>query len=286
MGLLTFAGRIVLVVLNIIFILVSLALIIGGFILRFAHEWIRPTIKTVLDSISSAADKIYSTNIDTDKFELGSVVSDIATVMIVLGLVLLGLSFVGCCGACCNFSTIMLVYAIILIVILLAQVIVIIIAFAFPNEIKKRIRPVMKDSLDEYQGLKGSTVNSLAWNWAMQEFQCCGPDMYTDFNGKGSWKSAAGDGVDVITPTACCKTLPSDTAGVANCAGDNTKQIANITSMSNYDKSCIDAVWTRVVEDQTSYYYTVVGFCLLAQIVLIIFACLVYKDRGISGGLV
>ncbi|XP_060596324.1 tetraspanin-9-like [Ruditapes philippinarum] len=286
MGLLTFAGRIVLVVLNIIFILLSLTLVIGGFILRFAHETLRPIVKDVLDKINDASDDVYSTNINTDAFELGSVVSDIATVMIVLGLALLVLSFVGCCGACCNFTTIMLVYSIILIVILSAQVITIIICFGFPDEIKKRIRPAMRDSLDEYQGLRGSTINSLGWNWAMQEFSCCGPEDYTDFIGRGTWKTADGDGPNVITPTACCKTLPENSAGVATCAGNGTKTISDIAALNNYNKGCVDAVWKRVVEDNDDYYLTVVAICFAAQIALIIFACLVYKDRGISGGLV
>ena len=44
----------------------------------------------------------------TENFELGRLVNDIAVALIILGLVFLALSFVGCCGSCCNFTSIML----------------------------------------------------------------------------------------------------------------------------------------------------------------------------------
>ena len=69
-----------------------------------------------------------------------------------------------------------------------------------------------------------------------EQFDCCGPEDYTDFNGKGTWKSADGDGANVITPTACCKSLPGNNAGVATCAGDASKTISDIASLNNYNK--------------------------------------------------
>ena len=48
-------------------------------------------------------------DIDLDNFDLGPMVSDLCTVIIVVGVALLVLAFVGCCGACCNSTTVMLV---------------------------------------------------------------------------------------------------------------------------------------------------------------------------------
>lgn len=49
------------------------------------------------------------TGFNTDNFELGSLVGTICYIMIALGVVLLAISFVGCFGACCNLTTVILV---------------------------------------------------------------------------------------------------------------------------------------------------------------------------------
>ncbi|XP_045209623.2 CD63 antigen-like [Mercenaria mercenaria] len=293
MGLLTFAGRIVLVVINIVFIIVSLTLIVAGFVIRFAHEWLKPSLDTVLNKIESTVKTAYGdASFSTDKFEFGSLVSTLCYIMIAAGVVLLAISFLGCCGACCSFTTIMLVYSIILIVILLAQVAVIILVFAKPVVIKDQMKSTLKDTMKDYDGIKGTSVSALGWNWVQQEFDCCGASNYMDFEQKGSpYKNTAvndnaamgGTDGNVGAPVACCKTLPSSDGERTTCAGNGA---APSETNSNLNKGCVDKVWTRVVEDNTLYFAIVVGVCFAIQIVLIIFACLVFKNRGIAGGLV
>lgn len=294
MGLLTFAGRIVLVVVNIVFILVSLTLIIAGFIIRFAHEWLKPRLDSVLNKIESTVQKGYGdAEFSTDNFEFGSLVSTLCYIMIAAGVVLLAISFLGCCGACCSFTTVMLVYSIILIVILLAQVAAIILVFAKPDVVKDRMKSTFKDTMKDYDGIKGTSVSALGWNWVQQEFDCCGAEGYADFESKGSpYKGSgindnagmdSGTTGDVGAPVACCKTLPETSAERATCAGNaGPPTEAN----SNFNKGCVDKVWSRVVEDNTLMFGIVVGICFLIQIVLIIFACLVFKNRGVTGGLI
>lgn len=293
MGLLTFAGRIVLVVVNIVFILVSLTLIIAGFIIRFAHEWLKPRLDSVLNKIESTVQEGYGdAEFSTDKFEFGSLVSTLCYIMIAAGVVLLAISFLGCCGACCSFTTVMLVYSIILIVILLAQVAAIILVFAKPDVVKDRMKSTLQDTMKDYDGIKGTSVSALGWNWVQQEFDCCGAEGYADFESKGSpYKDSgindnaamSGTTGDVRAPVACCKTLPTSDADRGTCAGDGGLPTE---ANSNLNKGCVDKVWSRVVEDNTLMFGIVVGICFLIQIVLIIFACLVFKNRGVTGGLI
>lgn len=291
MGLLTFVGRVVLVVLNIIFKLVSLTLIIAGFIVRFAHDWLKPKVQPVLGKISEAVKATYGTELDTDKFEMGSLVSTLCYVSIALGIALLAVSFIGCCGACCNFTTLMLVYAIVLIALLIGQAVAVVLTFATPDVIKKQMRSALSETMHDYDGIQGTTLAALGWNWAQQDFDCCGADSYKDFEEAASpYKDKDvhdnapinGDMGDVVAPIACCKKLPTSAAARDSCAG---KSGSLTDSESNWKYGCVDAIWERIMNSST-YFYLATVFCFVAQVVLIIFACLGYKNRGVTGGLV
>lgn len=294
MGALTFAGRIILVVLNIVFIMASLALIIAGFVIRWAYSAIKPQVQEILKKIEDTAKTVYSdTNFNTDKFELGSLVSTLCYVCIAIGIVLLAISFIGCCGACCNLTTLMLIYAIILIAILACQVAAVIIAFAKPEVVKHQIKTNLKKTMSDYDGIKGTTISALGWNWAQQEFDCCGAESYKDFEDNSSPYKNAGindnapisaTNGDVYAPVACCKTLPTTSAERTSCAGNGATPPSD--TLSNYNTGCVDALWTKIMDRSSKYFYIAIAFCFAAQVVLIIFACLGYKNRGVTGGLV
>ncbi|XP_060557621.1 uncharacterized protein LOC132718036 [Ruditapes philippinarum] len=145
MGLLTFAGRIVLVVINIVFILLSLALIVAGFVIRFAHDWLRPKVTAILADIEATVNNAYGdASFSTDNFEFGSLVSTLCYIMIALGVVLMAVAFVGCCGACCSLTTVILVYLIIVIALLVGQVVIVILVFGAPDTLKGHMKTKMK----------------------------------------------------------------------------------------------------------------------------------------------
>lgn len=293
MGVLTFAGRIVLVVINIVFILLSLALIVAGFVIRFAHDWLRPKVSSVLEEIESKVQSAYgNSNFSMDDFEFGSLVGTLCYVMIAVGVVLLAIAFLGCFGACCSFTTIMLVYTIILVALLVGQVVLVILVFGAPDTIKVRIKESLEDTMGDYDGIQGTSVSAMGWNWMQQEYKCCGADDYQGFQNKGSTYKASnandnaaigGSNGNVEAPVACCKTLPSTAAERDTCAGNGA---APSETDSNLNTGCVDKVWEAVVEDNTVYFGLAVGFCFAFQIVLIFFAILVYKNRGVTGGLV
>ncbi|KAL4229333.1 cd63 antigen [Mactra antiquata] len=287
MGLLTFAGRLVLVVVNIIFLLAALALVIGGFILRFASDVI--DVEEILSQLNSASSSLFGEEVDTSNLDLGIMISALAIAMIVVGVFLLAISFIGCCSACYNFTTLMLVYAIILIVLLVAQLAVVILIYAVPNQFKDMIKTTSKETLVDYEGLRGTSTTSLGWNWVSRQYKCCGAENYHDFENKGNWKGNTGkpDGSDVVTPIVCCKNMPTDNAQKENCAGkDGVKGESDISPNSNLNKGCVEEAWRVIVTESDAIFVTVFAVCVLAQIVLIFFAILGYKNRGVAGGLV
>ncbi|KAH3700277.1 CD63 antigen-like [Dreissena polymorpha] len=287
MGLITFVGRVVLVVLNIIFLTVALALVVGGFILRFGHKIFQGTVDDILKQLESAANNVYGSGVSTDAFELGTAVSGLAVTMIIVGFVLLAFSFAGCCGACYNIKSLALMYAVVLGILLLIQVILIIFVFGGPDVLKKGLSKGLKASMNQYSGLKGTDTTTIVWNFAMRQFKCCGADGYADFADKGTWKTndmtLSSGTVNVLTPVACCKELPAGLSDTKKCAGDSTDvaydNIDEIKDASNYDKGCVDAIWEKVVTLQTDKYGPVIAICWLCQIAMILFAVLVYKDK-------
>ncbi|KAH3700276.1 tetraspanin-1-like [Dreissena polymorpha] len=288
MGLLTFVGRIVLTVLNTIFIMIALALVVCGFLLRFAHNLVKDKIQGVLDQLTKSVKDLSGVDLNTDNFELGTVVQAIAIAMIVVGVVVGAIAIVGYCSACCNISTLALVYAIVLIAILLVQVAGAVLVFARPELLKNYMTTGLKVSLKKYGGLEGTETETLVWNFAMQQFDCCGAGAYTDFNDNTAWKTSKE--ANVLTPIACCKSLPSTDAEVKECAGDSTDTsydaVGEIAAKSNYNNNCVDRVWEKLVTLQQEKYWSAIGICWACQLAMIIFAILIFKDRGIKGGLV
>ncbi|XP_052803632.1 tetraspanin-1-like [Mya arenaria] len=293
MGLLTFAGRIILVVLNIFFLIAALALIVVGFIIKFANQYVQPLVQDALTLIESKTKTLYDSSYSLGNFEYTEVLNDLAIAMIVAGVVLGAVALVGCIGACCNLTTLALVYAIVLIAIFLAQVTLIILVYAVPGKVlKKYINEQLVTTLDGYQGLKATDTKSIGWNYAMQQFDCCGANDYTDFTSRTTWKAYdETNGItDLITPVACCKTLPEDSTAAAKCAGKNSDtnydSTSEIQSESNLFTGCTDGIWDSVINENNARFIPVIVVVLICQLVLIIFAILIFKNRGITGGLV
>ena len=65
------------------------------------------------------------------------------------------------------------------------------------------------------------------------QFQCCGSKGYADFTDDYKTK----DGVNVLTPIACCKVLPTTTAARDACAGNSisSSDVTALAALNNYN---------------------------------------------------
>ncbi|WAR05008.1 TSN1-like protein [Mya arenaria] len=175
--------------------------------------------------------------VNVQDIDIGQVMINISIGLILGGLVLLGLSFLGCCGACCRFEFILYVYAVIIGVCLIGESVGVGLLYGKPSLVKDEAR----SSLSIYKGLASDDVYSLAWNIVMIQFQCCGVDSYRDFNVSKSWNRnpVPNDAsLTLETPVACCKTLPSGTSqSEFQCA------LQYSSATSNGDQGCFDSIW-------------------------------------------
>ena len=83
-----------------LFQLLGFVLVILGFILRFGRVLYEPFLQTGIDQIKKVVTDTQLASFDTSNLDLGAVVQSIAIGLIVGGLFLCAVSFLGCCGAC------------------------------------------------------------------------------------------------------------------------------------------------------------------------------------------
>ncbi|XP_060577712.1 uncharacterized protein LOC132734867, partial [Ruditapes philippinarum] len=95
-------ARLLLVVLNIVFMLGGLAIFVVGFILRYGKTIYEPFLKTGIDELEKVTKDTGLAALSVDDINLGEVMTGLATGLIIGGVTLFVFSFVGCCGACCK----------------------------------------------------------------------------------------------------------------------------------------------------------------------------------------
>lgn len=279
MGFFSGVGRIIIVLLNIVFVIVSFVVLASGLVLKFLphNDYIKSTEDQLKDAIRKLLENTGHDNPDLSNFSLAGMFDTVAICLIVIGAFLLFVAFCGCCGACCKIQTLLIIYAGILIFLLVGELVVIIVLYASPA-VKDMVKTELTSSLQNYKGLTATNVESLLWNAAMMEFKCCGVNNYEDFAKYApNWDNTPDiDGTDapsLITPVACCVTIPVTPTDAQTCAAGTLDSTKN-----NYSKGCFDSIWDKMF-DNPIMLGIVLAVAFAIQILLIIFTILMYKEN-------
>ncbi|XP_053408747.1 tetraspanin-18-like [Mercenaria mercenaria] len=265
-------ARLLLVVLNIVFMLAGLAIFVVGFILRYGKTIYEPFLETGITQLEKVTKDTGLAALSVDDINLGEVMTGLATGLIIGGLALFALSFVGCCGACCKVGFMLWLYIIVLIVFFVGEMVAIGLLYGKPDLVTDQL----KSSLSEYKGIASAEVYSLAWNIIMIQFKCCGVDSYKDFSQATSWNrtlQTTGRTITLETPVACCKTLPS------------SKETSHFNCATKYDIStnngmtgCYQTIWDLSMAD-TALMVPILVALGIFQIAFIIFAITVARSE-------
>lgn len=272
MGVLSCVARVCLVVINIIFLLIGLAIAAVGFVLRFGKTIWEPVLRQGISALKKVGDDTQILqNLDTDNLDLGQLISGLAIGLIVGGLVLCVLSLLGCCGACYKFNVVLSVYIIVIAVFIIGEAVAIGILYGKPEIPKNQLK---KNSLNDYKGLGSVEVLSLGWNIIMMTFDCCGVENYEDFSLTTGWDRTLNGQLsgtqELLTPIACCKSLPTS-PNAYSCA-----QSPFNASKNNGEMGCYDKIWSLSFGN-TAIVIPVLIVCGLIQIAFIIFAVIIIK---------
>lgn len=256
-----FAGlaRLLLVVLNIVFLLGGLAIAVVGFILRYGRVIYEPFLEYGMTKLKDLLKNTGFEVFNVKDINLGEVMTGIAIGLIIGGLALACFAFIGCCGACCKVAFMLWLYVIVLVVILVAEIVAIGVLYGKPELIKDQL----KGSLKDYKGIASPEAYTLSWNIVMIQFQCCGVDSYQDFDVATNWNRTV-QNVRLETPTACCKILPTS-------ASDFKCATTYDPALSNGRIGCFDILWHGSLAN-TTLVVPILVCCFIIQLAFIAFS--------------
>lgn len=126
----------------------------------------------------------------------------VSVLLIVVGLVIAIVGFLGCFGAMKQNTGMLLIYAVVLGIIILVQLVAGILAFIFSDEAHDFVQEGLTKGLHDY-GVSDSLTKAV--DWMQEEYECCGVTTYLDYsNGTVAqyWVEEANNGADV--PDSCC----------------------------------------------------------------------------------
>ncbi|KAK7473520.1 hypothetical protein BaRGS_00035237 [Batillaria attramentaria] len=176
-GCISTLGKLILIVLNLVFLLASLALIAGGVVLKFFAT-------KVIDKLSGALDetvmKDFHIPVGSDMAQV-PLLDQIGLALLVFGVVLFCISFCACCGACCEFRPLLIVFVILMAVLVLAQAVVGGLFLAEDSVLHKQIKEKMGDKIKDDYKATADDMFSFGINIMNYALQCCGISGVDDF---------------------------------------------------------------------------------------------------------
>ncbi|XP_067674162.1 tetraspanin-9-like [Haliotis asinina] len=264
MGGCTAVGRLVLVILNIVFLLISLGLLAVGGILKYMPGTLMdfllagaqsalPTAPTGPKGVTLPSDFLPQT------LNFLPMVDDVAMVLLVLGAVLFCISFLACCGACYKWRPLLILFTIVMILLILSIAVVGALFLVKDSVLHDTIRSnLAKKTEKEYTTNKNGPFIQIT-NVLALEMKCCGFTGPSDFV-----KNLTTDVTDV--PQACCKDL--------NQTCLLTRSPSLIETQGCYDKL------QDMIEDSKTYAIVGLVGVLLLLLLEVVFAIVIVVDVG------
>ncbi|CAG2237799.1 TSPAN18 [Mytilus edulis] len=230
-------SKIVLVIINILFILLGLGLLIPGILVVLNEDVINDDVLPALKSVSFGV-----TN-------LGDMAKGLSITLIVLGSFVLVLSLIGAIGACCKIRCLLII-------------------------IESKLKTEMKTALLKFKTDDLATHElSSGWNYLNMNLECCGIDAVTDTgvdknDYTGSAWYVAGEGE---IPISCCPSATSSSYTASTCTFTRGS-----APTGQHAKGCYDAVKDFATKYSVAFICIGV-FIVLTEIAAVIFACSLCK---------
>ncbi|CAF1264988.1 unnamed protein product [Rotaria sp. Silwood1] len=266
--------RLIMVLFNIIFFLIGAALLALGI-----YVMVDPRFQKLKEFLP------ISTNPGIEKGL--SYLEIMAIVIIILGSILLIIGFLGCCGAMKQVKLFLICYAIIVGLIIIIEIGITIYFVVFQSNFKNQFVPKLQQSLKTtYEGPLGLLPNSdlpkpspvsLAWDFIMYNFQCCGVENKLDFIGTIKWNrtnpwwnsSLPSTMKEFVYPLTCCP-IGNLRENWNNLPLDQLQQAANcaLNGINIYEIGCYNKLVDLLNSAKT---WVIVGAVIVLVIELLTF---------------
>ncbi|XP_054719262.1 CD151 antigen-like [Uloborus diversus] len=181
-------------------------------------------------------------------------------ILVVGGVVIVVISFLGCCGASKEKKTMLCLFATILIAVFIAVLASGILAYVYWNQVETELKQEMLNTIEQYS--KDEAITQ-AWDTVHQLFQCCGISVDAD-NSQNVWKRNPNfQRASEKVPASCCKS--QDSRNTAQCQADPTTNA--------YTQDCYFAVKEFLQKHSHIFGGVAIGFvCILFFNIL--FSCI------------
>lgn len=243
-------AKLILGILNTLFLLIGLALIAAGSLVVVGADFIASVLKAFEDIPA-----------------LSSVVSGLAWALIGLGIFLVVMGVLGGCGACCSIKVFLIGYVVVIIFLIVAEITFV--ALLFSDTLKNLLSDPLTKEIKKYKPILDSSHHfnadpqSRAMDLLFINLQCCG---WNDHN-------------DLLTvPQSCCKGFSEDILNAADATSINT-YTCTATTPNFYNRGCYKAVIDLIEDNKPMTIGILVGLFVF-QILCIVFAIWIVKDSS------
>ncbi|XP_067666312.1 tetraspanin-18-like [Haliotis asinina] len=272
MGTFTSIGKCMLILFNVIFVIISMALIAVGVILKFFPGLLMSFLMDGLSSVTA-----FSKPGSADNLISIPLIDDLGLALLVFGAVLFLISFLACCGACCMWRPFLILFVVFMMILIITLATLGALFLAKKSTLHSSIREALKTKVrNEYKGPESDDIFSLIINVISYGFKCCaisGPD---DFDPEGFWLYTYGSSpFTVDVSPACCKPEVLKTDTTLSCAKKIDFGLFNSTKTNTV--GCYDKILDLVEENQLYAILGLVGLLLLL-LLEVIFAIVLIKD--------
>ncbi|ELT98104.1 hypothetical protein CAPTEDRAFT_160219 [Capitella teleta] len=294
MGLGEVCGKCVLVLINTIFMVLGILFLLLGIFFLAAQTVVEKVLplelknqfEGLLNSTTNAVNTPQLAEQTTEDFF--GLFKDLGIVLLVLGLFMLVLTILGCCGSCCMNRCMIVVYVIVVSAIMIVQAIAI--GLFAEGKLDEPIKTRLTDTLvDEYKGNFDLGIESLTINMLQATFGCCGINGGLDFKNASNWNRTEGFKVGNITreitvevPVTCCRmegNFPIQFSLVdVECP---VKPTANNSYILD---GCYDKIQDDLSNEKTIVLGVVGGSLALEFICVLLGICLICADRAKDKG--
>ncbi|XP_064597392.1 tetraspanin-9-like [Liolophura sinensis] len=277
-----------LVAVNVIFLLLGVALFILGMIVRFnPNAIVDGYLQPLFEQANTNANQNQFGNQVQDQFnnlDLSAILSGIGIAVIVVGVIILAIGFLGLFGALCNSRCMLIAYAVVVILLLLIQFSLLIVYFAQKAAIDNAIKTLLQDTINtKYRGENSADAYSAALNYLFAEGDCCGVDSYTDMHTATQWQRTyvvQGQTYRLEHPFTCCK----DIGNFPNyqTPSDPTCAVTPNNANSNFQTGCFQVIDTYIKNNISAAVIVVFVIFGIIQIAAAVFAIMLIVAIGRS----
>ncbi|XP_033726994.1 tetraspanin-1-like [Pecten maximus] len=207
-----------------------------------------------------------------------TLVQSSSVIIIVTGVILFLIGFIGCCGAYKESVCMLGIYAAVVIIIIIIEIAGIAVAAAFQSKVTSELKSGLKKHImEDYDGTGAMDTFTFFVDQTQVQFDCCGVDSYTEFVNATKWNRG-----NATIPLSCCILTNKDdypeNPSKATAKNQTCQQSPDSTN-SNINKSCYNSIKDFAMNNARNIIIVGVVVLIVEVICFIIAVCLCNRLR-------